>query len=58
MLVYRPEAGSNGKEKREMPTMMSGDDARAGVTANRMIYVLWIGLAGAIIALALVLFFR
>jgi NAD(P)-dependent dehydrogenase (short-subunit alcohol dehydrogenase family) len=46
------------RKKREMPVKISGDDARAGVSAHRMIYVLWVGLAGAILALALVLFFR
>ena len=46
------------RKKREMPIKISGDDARAGVTVHRMIYVLWIRLAGAILALGLVLFFH
>jgi hypothetical protein len=45
------------RKKKEMPVKISGDDARAGVTAHRMIYVLGIGLAGAILALTFVYFF-
>ena len=39
----------------EAPTVVSRDDARQGISENNVIYVLVIGLAGAIFANAIIL---